>query len=64
MYKIIGIDNFDRESIDDILVKDKLTKEDADKFCEELNASTHDNHPYFYQVVEQEKKLHRVSDLY
>lgn len=63
--KVIAVDNFDRENVDDVLIKDNLSKEEADKIAKDYNDNImSDNHPIFYKAVDDNYKLFKVSDLY
>ena len=57
-YKIIGIDNFNRDNVNDILVCDNLTEYYGRKILNFLLSDTHANSPYFYQLVDENHKLY------
>ena len=57
--KIIRIDNFDRESVSDVLVAKGLTKYYAELIVKLLNdKSSGDYAPNFYRAVEDTYKLY------
>lgn len=55
--KVIGTDNFARDSVADILVETGLDKEDAEHLASELNDG--DGHAYWYLAVDDDYKLWR-----
>lgn len=40
-WKVVNIDNYDREFVSDQIVKDGLTKQDAEDMAEAMNNKTH-----------------------
>lgn len=61
--KVIGIDNFARESVADILVRDEMNPQAAKALADELNANA--RHPSrWYIAVEDDYRLSRgMEDL-
>ncbi len=57
--KIIGVDNFDRETIDDTLICENLTEQKATFIVRALNIvyCKGDNSPRYYKAVEDDHKL-------
>lgn len=58
--KIIGVDNFDRETKDDFLVAEGINSTEMAKvMCKALNDKycSRNNDPIFYRVVENDYKL-------
>ena len=57
--KIIGIDNFDRETVDDILICHDLTEQRATFIVRALNIvyCKGENSPTYYKAVEDDYKL-------
>lgn len=49
--KVIGRDNYDRDTVDDILVAEGLNEGPACRLAEEKNAEGGERAPYFYVVV-------------
>lgn len=65
-YKVIGIDNYGRETIADVLIAENMDKENAEKLRELLNGEHNgsDIAPYWCQVVVQSYRLSRgMEDL-
>jgi len=58
-YKIIGKSNFDLETVNDILIADKLNKYYGEKIVKFLQDNTRDNDTYFPRLVEQDYKLYK-----
>ncbi len=54
-YKVIAVDNLNRDYIDDKIVKDNLTNEEAIKIADEYNKSI--NNTWYYRVVKQDYPL-------
>ena len=48
--KIVLVDDFNRETVNDVLLKDNLSLEEANKIAEEYNKNTHSG--YFALVKE------------
>ena len=64
--KIVGMDNYNRESIADKLHSEGYkTKEEAQAICDQLNAGDEGNRDgYYYQVVGDDYRLWRgMEDL-
>lgn len=59
--KVVAVDNFDTELIDDILIKDNLTKEEADKIVKEHNDKMHEHSARYYRAVEDNYKLYKFE---
>lgn len=57
-WKVIGIDNLDRESTSDILIEENLTEEQANIKASKMNSETDDYAPWYYKAVLQEYKLY------
>lgn len=56
--KVIGVDNFGRDSVADILIEDNLTAEAAEKVVSDYNDSRF-TRPYWAIAVENNYKLWR-----
>jgi len=56
MFKVIEVDNFGRESVSDRLIKDNLTKAEANALCVECNKTA--AYDKYYNVVSQEHVLY------
>lgn len=64
MFKIVGIDNFARDTVSDYLVADNIkNKELADVMCEALNAKycKHESASTYYVVKPNDYKLYRYE---
>ena len=61
--KIIRIDNFDRETVSDVLVANRVPKHYADTMVEALNKefSPGDYSQDFFRVVEDDYKLYKFK---
>lgn len=55
--KVIGVDNFGRDNVDDILVKENLTECEANKLVEKMNSELNKYSSYFYKVKADNYKL-------
>lgn len=55
--KVIKTDNFDRGSFSDKLIKEDLTRQDAQALANKLNDALHPNSKYWHEVVEDDTKL-------
>jgi hypothetical protein len=58
LFKVIDVDNFNRDYQTEYLFKDNLTKEEADQLAKELNADGGVNSLRFFKVVPQDYKLY------
>ena len=56
--KIVACSNFGKETVDDKLVAENLSKLEAYNLCRELNASRPDNDKYYNKVVEDDYILY------
>jgi hypothetical protein len=56
--KVIGTDNFCRDEVDEFLVADGLTEEEADNMVIELNSKEGKYRPTYYRAVEDAYKLY------
>lgn len=56
-WKVIGVDNFDRDSVSDELVEEHLSEADAKATAKRVNAGHGDMWPWFYKAVPQDHKL-------
>lgn len=62
--KVILIDNFDREYIEDRLLKDNLTEFEAKKTADDYNKSYSQNWDWFAKAVPDDYRLSRgMADL-
>ena len=57
--KVVGVSNFDNESVSHILVRENLTQEEAEKLADEKNAEEGELSTYFYVVKPDDYKLYR-----
>lgn len=64
MFKVIKVDNFDRESVSDVLVKENISEAEAIKIVEDSNRNCSDTSEWFYRCVKQDYKLWDASELY
>jgi len=55
--KIVATDNFDRETVDDVLVCENVNAHYGDVIVEALNARIGDYGPWFYKVVPDDYQL-------
>lgn len=60
LYKVIGTDNFDRDYISDILIKDKLILEEAYKIADDHNLNMREDGLWIYKVVEMSHELYNA----
>lgn len=63
--KVIDVDMWDRENIEDVLRFENLTKEQADNYVKQLNAHrTEDNSTRWARAVDDDYRLNRgMEDL-
>jgi len=61
MAKVIATDNFDRDDVDDKLIKENLPMEEAKKIADEMNLQGSDYSRYYYKAVEDSYKLKEWS---
>lgn len=59
MAKVVLVDNFDRETVADILLKDDITDSEASQLADEYNASHGSNWSYFARAVNDDYRLWR-----
>jgi hypothetical protein len=52
--KVIAVDNYGRESVSDVLIRDNLSIEDADALATLLNFKAGDEAPDKYYVVKND----------
>lgn len=57
--KVVGISNHDDETVDDVLVEERLTQEMAEKIATEHNLGATDHSSYWFVVKPNDYKLHR-----
>lgn len=57
--KIVGIDNYDRETVDDVLVCEHVHDGYAQKLIEFLNAQCHEAQARFFRLVPDDYPLRR-----
>ena len=63
--QVIGRDNFDSPFVSDILIKEKVTKEEGKKICDEHNKNLKDStQGWYYDLVEDDYKLWDSAELY
>jgi len=61
IYKVIAIDNFNRDRIADKLVVENITSTQAVQIVDELNKYTSINSNLFYVIKPQEYELKKVD---
>lgn len=62
VYKIIGVDNHDREQVSDCLWLDNIKDIDlAWRICDKLNKGLGDYGGTYYKVVSQDYKLYKFE---
>lgn len=59
--KVIGVSNFDNESVSDILVEEHLESTQASKLAMRKNEEGGMYSTYFYQAVEETYKLYKFE---
>lgn len=59
--KVVGVSNFNLETVDDILVSEHETPEDARAIAKEMNDSTGMNDKYYYKAVDDSYVLHKFE---
>ena len=64
LYKVIATSNFNDQSVSDLLIKDNLTKEMADRIVKDHNDDMHQYSYVIYQTVDQDYKLHNLLDVF
>lgn len=65
MAKTILVDNLNRETEADILLKEDVSEEEAEKLANDYNAAHGPNAAYFAKAVPDEYRLWRgMADLY
>lgn len=57
-YKVIGVDNFDRDWISDTLVEENLSKEAAEKIAQDRNYREGKHGTRYFKAVPQDHKLY------
>lgn len=62
--KIIGTDNFDRETVDDKLIAENICSYYANKIVDLLNNDSGPNSYYYYKAVEDDYVLYDSTSLY
>lgn len=67
--KVIGIDNYDRETVSDIVVAENLTENEAKGIANNKNEEAEirygsDNQPIYYVVRDDDYKPFNVSDMH
>ena len=55
--KIICVDNFNRETVNDWLVADNVNKRMGERIIEALNKQESDESPTYFRLVEDDYKL-------
>lgn len=55
--KVIKTDNFDSGRINDVLIEDNLTRQDAQTLANRLNEPLRESSPHWHIVVEDSYKL-------
>lgn len=58
MAKVVGIDNFARETVSDVIVGENLTDEEAGTLVDRLNANSHATTPTWYVVKSDDYVLY------
>lgn len=68
LFKVIAVDNYDRETVSDKLIKDNLSEQQAKVLAKDMNDEADDkygdNAPYYYMVVDNDHKLYDATSLY
>lgn len=59
--KVIAVDNFGRETIDDKLIADSLTEIEAKDLVESLNRGLPDDYPIWHRAVPDNYELHEFD---
>ena len=59
MPKVIAVDNYDRDSVSDRLIEDRLTETHAVERAEQLNRETGANASWFFKAVPDDYELHK-----
>ncbi len=66
-FKLIGISNFGKEDVSDILIKDNMTEEDAQIEADLMNYNAEEyyngDQVYFYKPVSADYKLMVLQEL-
>ncbi len=57
-WKVIAIDNYDRQHISDQLIADNMTETEANVKASAMNAKTSDDYWWYYKAVPQDYKLY------
>lgn len=63
-FKVIGISNFNLESVSDILLMEGLSDTEAKKEAAYQNSKVHDFSTYYYKIVSDDYELWDSSKLY
>lgn len=66
LWKVIGVDNFDRETVSDrpMHTLQNLSKKRAQEAADNLNRQSGEHSDWFYKVVPQDHKLYDASSLH
>ena len=59
--KVVLVSNFDLYTVNDKLLKDNLSQEEANKIAEDYNNSHSENSDYYAQVKDDDYKLYRFN---
>ena len=61
IWKVIAIDNYDRESVSDQLIKDNLSETNANILASKMNSEVDDDHPWYYKAIPEGVKLYQFN---
>lgn len=66
LYKVIGVDNLDRESVSDLRMPqhEKLTKAEAERIADELNSKDTEFAFWYYKAVPQSQPLYTYDPIH
>jgi len=60
-YKIIGVSNFNLDTVNDILICDNMSKYYGEKIVKLLENDVHDSDTYYPKLVKQDYKLYKFQ---
>lgn len=59
--KVVLVSNFDLYTVNDKLLKDNLSQEEANKIAEDYNNSHSENSDYYAQIKDDDYKLYKFN---